>query len=199
MSAVPQVPYHLANGLLAQGKAMRIIAGELKNRVIHCRGKNQETASEMVREALFNILGGAIIDSRFADLFAGSGSVGLEALSRGVGRVTFIEKRKLAVGDIKRTLSQISIGLDRARVWEDDVYRLGQNPSDWAEWDIAFLDPPHKVGDNFLNTLVSRGVLVPGTLVVVLRPVDNPPSLNSGAFRLLEERRYGRSALFFYS
>jgi 16S rRNA (guanine966-N2)-methyltransferase len=178
---------------------MRIIAGELKNQVIQCRGKNQETASEMVREALFNILGGAVIDSRFADLFAGSGSVGLEALSRGASRVTFVEKRKPAAGDIKRTLTQLSIGPDRARVWDGDVFHLGQNPSDWAEWDIAFLDPPRKVGDNFLNMLVSRGVLVPGTLVVVLRPVDYPPSLHSGAFRLLEERRYGRSALFFYS
>lgn len=178
---------------------MRIIAGELKNQVIISRGKNQETASEMVREALFNILGNAVIDARFADLFAGSGSVGLEALSRGASRVTFVEKRKQTAADIKKTLSQCSIGTDRARVWDGDVFHLGQNPSDWAEWDIAFLDPPRKTGDNFLDMLVSKGTLVPGTLVVVLRPTDYPPALHSDAFRLLEERRYGRSALFFYS
>lgn len=179
---------------------MRIIAGQFKNRVITApQGKKNAAISEMVRESLFNILGSAVIDARFADLFAGSGSVGLEALSRGASRVTFVEKKKRAADDIRNSLAQWNVDLDRARVWNNDIFQLGQNPNEWAEWDIAFLDPPHKVGDNFLNTLVSRGVLVPGTLVVVLRPVDNPPSLNSGAFRLLEERRYGRSALFFYS
>ncbi len=183
------------------GAFMRIITGDFKNRVIvTSKKKAEETTTEMVREALFSILGDSVIDVRFADLFAGTGSVGLEALSRGARCVTFVEKRKPVAIDIKCTLAQFSIDLDRARVWNSDVFHLGENNlSDWAKWDIAFLDPPRQVVDNFMDLLISRGTLVPGTLVVVHRPVDYPPVFQSNAFHRIDERKYGRSALHFYS
>lgn len=178
---------------------MRVIAGDLKNRVIvKPRNKSVSTTSEMVREALFNILGNEIIDARFADLFAGSGSVGLEAISRGAKRVTFIENQRGVARSIRKTLELMSVSKDHARVWESDVFSLRENPSEWAVWDIAFLDPPIKIRDNFLDILLDRGTLVPGTLLIVQRPVDFPPSVQSGEVQLIDQRQYGRSALFFY-
>ncbi len=179
---------------------MRIIAGQFKNRVIAApQGKKQAAITEMVRESLFNILGSAVIDARFADLFAGSGSVGLEALSRGAWRVTFVEKKKRAADDIRKSLAQWNVDLDRARVWNSDVFQLGQHPSDWAEWDIAFLDPPPQTDDNFLDRLIANRTLNSGTTVIVHRPAENSPLPHSGALGLQDVRKYGRSVLYFYS
>ncbi len=179
---------------------MRIIAGELKNRIIFTPPERGLAAtSEMVREALFNILGEAVVDSRFADLFCGSGSVGLEALSRGAQRVTFVEKKRSIAERVKQTLAHHGIESGRARVWLNDVFQMGENPSEWAQWDIAFLDPPLKVRDNFLDILAARGILVPGTVIAVQRPADFPPVFRSGNLRLLDQRKYGRTALYFFS
>lgn len=179
---------------------MRIIAGQFKNRVITApQGKKNAAISEMVRESLFNILGSAVIDARFADLFAGSGSVGLEALSRGASRVTFVEKKKRAADDIRNSLAQWNVDLDRARVWNNDIFQLGQNPNEWAEWDIAFLDPSPQTDDNFLDRLISNRTLNTGTTVIVHRPADSSPLLRSGALSLQDVRKYGRSVLYFYS
>ncbi|HQH71054.1 MAG TPA: 16S rRNA (guanine(966)-N(2))-methyltransferase RsmD [bacterium] len=179
---------------------MRIIAGELKNRIIFKPPeRGLATTSEMVREALFNILGEAVVDSRFADLFCGSGSVGLEALSRGAQRVTFVEKKRSIAERVKQTLAHHGIESGRARVWLNDVFQMGENPSVWAQWDIAFLDPPLKVRDNFLDILAARGILVPGTVIAVQRPADFPPVFRSGNLRLLDQRKYGRTALYFFS
>lgn len=74
---------------------LRVIAGEFKNRTVSVpRSKSANVVTEMIREALFNILGDMVIGARFADLFAGSGVVGIEALSRGASRVTFIDNEK---------------------------------------------------------------------------------------------------------
>lgn len=179
---------------------MRVIAGELKNRIIlKPRDKGIIPTSAMVREALFNILGADVVDCRFADLFCGSGSVGLEALSRGARRVTFVEKKRSAAEWLKQTLALHGIDGRRARVWLNDVFQIQENPSEWAQWDIAFLDPPGKVRDNFLDILAARGILVPGTLIAVQRPVDSPPVVRSGKLHLLDQRQYGRTSLYFYS
>ncbi|MEW6234784.1 MAG: RsmD family RNA methyltransferase [Candidatus Omnitrophota bacterium] len=178
---------------------MRIVAGEFKNRTIHVpHDRSLETMSEMVREALFNILGDAVVDARFADLFAGSGSVGLEALSRGASRVTFVEMRRQAADAIRKTLEVFQVDKDRARVWTSDVFQLGGNSSEWSDWDIAFLDPPRRVKDNFLDDLVDRGVIGSEKLIVAARPVENCAEMGSNYLRLLDRRIYGKACLFFF-
>jgi len=178
---------------------MRIIAGEYKNRMIHVpRDRSLEVLSEMMREALFNILGDAIINARFADLFAGSGAVGLEALSRGARRVTFVEMRRPTAETIRQTLAVFQVEQDRARVWTSDVFQLGANPSEWSEWDIAFLDPPRRVKDNFLDDLVDRGVIGFEKLIVAARPVEKSAEMDSNRLRLLDRRIYGKAGFCFF-
>ena len=179
---------------------MRIIAGGFKNRVIHApHDKSLDPTSDRVRQALFNILGNQIVGARFADLFAGSGAVGLEALSRGAERVTFIENRRPTAEAIRATLASLAVGPERARVWHSDVFKLEDNPSEWSEWDIAFLDPPGSVKDNFLDVLLERDILAAGSLIIVERPVDRCPTLRPEMIRLLDQRTYGKTSLFFYA
>lgn len=179
---------------------MRIIAGEYKNRTIWLpKSKPDGMMTDMTREALFNILGGEIAGARFADLFAGSGGVGLEAVSRGAMRVTFVERKRLFARCVIDNLRRFNIDGDQARVWENDVFQLPTPSSEWAQWDIAFLDPPRQVKDNFLDTLVRREILQPGMLIVVNRPLDRSTTLRSDLLTLIDQRVYGKAALFFYS
>lgn len=179
---------------------MRVITGEYKNRVIHAPAdKSVVATTEMLREALFSILGDGVIDSRFADLFCGSGCVGVEALSRGAKRVTFVEKKRQIAETLRRTLSYLEVGNDRARVWQNDVFQLGRNPSEWADWDIVFLDPPPVVKDNFLDILYNHGTLNPNCLIVVQRPAERVSEIGSERFRLLDKRVYSKGVFYFFS
>ncbi len=153
----------------------------------------------MVREAIFNILGPDIIGARFADLFAGSGAVGLEALSRGADRLTLLDKKPIATRAIRKTLSLWDVGLDRARCWETDVFKLGANESEWARWDIVFLDPPRVIKDNFLDSLVKHGTLKPGALVIVERPAEKNCVIRSDCLQAIDQRVYGKTAVYFFN
>lgn len=178
---------------------MRIITGEFKNRMIHKpRTKSLKPTSEMMREALFNILGDEIIGARFADLYAGSGSVGIEALSRGAQRVTFVEKSQQIAKTIRETLKHFQVDRDRARVWVNDVFKLGENPSEWSNWDIAFLDPPRMVKDNFLDVLVAHEILGSERIIIVERPVENCTPIRSEYLHLLDRRSYGKAEFYFF-
>src|SRR5438094_5986011 len=105
---------------------LRIVAGSLRGRKLTCDVNPQvRPAPQMVREALFSILGNAVPDRPFFDLFAGTGAVGLEALSRGASTATFLERDIRAAGEIVRHLHTFDVA-SRAAVHRLDVYR-------WAE------------------------------------------------------------------
>lgn len=179
---------------------MRIIAGTHKNRTIQePRLKPHERMTEMAREALFNIVGAAVVGVRFADLFAGSGIVGIEALSRGAAQVTFVERKRPFVKQLRNNLAHLSIGADQARVWENDTFLLPESDNIWAQWDMVFLDPPLQMKDDFLDILVRREILRPHQLIIVHRPIDRAGQLKWSELELLDQRSYGKSALFFYS
>src|SRR5437016_8665988 len=105
---------------------LRIVAGSLRGRKLTCDVNAQvRPAPQMVREALFSILGNAVPDRPFYDLFAGTGAVGLEALSRGASSVVLVERDGRVAGEISHHLQTFGV-TERARVQRADVYR-------WAE------------------------------------------------------------------
>ncbi|MGI6458448.1 MAG: RsmD family RNA methyltransferase [bacterium] len=178
---------------------LRVIAGEFKNRTVSVpRSKSANVVTEMIREALFNILGDMVIGARFADLFAGSGVVGIEALSRGASRVTFIDNEKKNIQLIEKNIASLNIGKDRARVWHNDVFKVSQNESEWAEWDIIFLDPPWLIKDNFMDSLVRSGTVIPGTLTILKRPSERTEKIASEYMSLLDQRDYRYGTFYFF-
>jgi 16S rRNA (guanine966-N2)-methyltransferase len=122
---------------------LRIIAGSLRGRRLTCTVEpTLRPMPDMVREALFNILADAVVDRRFVDLFAGTGAVGLEAVSRGAAHVTFVERNPRTAGEIVRNLQTFGVA-GRGDVQKADVYRWVERWHAPAEPVIVFLGPPY--------------------------------------------------------
>src|SRR6478752_9801709 len=121
---------------------VRIVAGSLRGRkltvVVH---EGMRPTPQMVREALFSILGNAIPDRPFYDVFAGTGVVGLEAISRGASRVTFVERDFRVAAEIEQHLRDFGVA-DRAALARADVYRWGERWEAPAEPVNVFFSPP---------------------------------------------------------
>ncbi|MFZ7093455.1 16S rRNA (guanine(966)-N(2))-methyltransferase RsmD [Primorskyibacter sp. 2E233] len=175
---------------------MRIIAGEFRGRRLAAVGKGDPGAhlrptTDRVREALFNMLDGGRFGAPFdgtrvLDLFAGTGALGLEALSRGAVFVTFVEKGRVGQRLIRENLGILGCE-SRARMIGADVLRL---PAAEAPADLVFLDPPYGkgLGEKALASAREAGWIAPEALVVW---EESAPQLAPDGFSLLEHRRYG--------
>ncbi len=163
---------------------MRVVAGLAGGRRLQAPpGRKVRPTSERVREALFNALGSldAVRGASVVDLFAGTGALGIEALSRGAASAVFVDADRQAVSVVKDNL--VGTGLaDRARVVQADVLRYLADHRD-ATFDIAFADPPYAFGDwtALLAAVPARLVAIEARAHVALPP----------AWRPLRSKRYG--------
>jgi len=147
---------------------MRIVGGRLRGRTLAApKSQAIRPTADRLRESLFNILvhayGDPVTDARVLDLFAGTGALGLEALSRGAQHVTFIESDPLVAAAIRSTLAELKS--ERGEVLERDAYTwLAGAP---AAFDIVFLDPPFAQGgrEDLCKLLETRGWLAPGAFI----------------------------------
>src|SRR5215510_12005244 len=120
---------------------MRVVAGELRGRRIEApEGTNTRPTTDMVREAVFNALGSADVvrDARVADLFAGSGALGIEALSRGAAHCTFVERDRAALRTLRANLDHLGVA-DRARVVPGDALVMAGG----VDAELVLADPPY--------------------------------------------------------
>jgi 16S rRNA (guanine966-N2)-methyltransferase len=181
---------------------MRIVAGKHGGRRLQAPvGSAVRPTSERAREALFNILAHGRLtpmpvfqDARVLDVFAGTGALGLEALSRGARFATFIENDRAARTALAQNVK--SLGEDaRTRILAADGTQL---PRADGPYDLVFLDPPYRSGlaERALATLKEMGWLAPEALLVLelaAREKFSPPT----DFQILEERHYGAGRLVF--
>ncbi len=178
---------------------MRVIAGSAKGIKLQAvPGGGTRPISDRVKEALFNILGNAVVDSHVLDLFAGTGSVGIEALSRGAEQVVFVEKHPKAIATIRDNLRRTRLQ-DGARVTRTDVFTfLAGDP---APFDLIYIAPPQNQGlwkKALLALEASPGWLHPdGLAIVQIFPKELEP-LALDTLRLTEQRTYGSTLLCFY-
>ncbi len=178
---------------------MRVIAGEAKGRRLHSvPGQCTRPITDRVKESLFNILAGRLVDARFLDLFAGTGSVGIEALSRGAREATFVELHNRALTTIRRNLEETGLG-ERASVVRRDVFDFLTHDEGQA-FDIIYVAPPQYKGlwARTLRALDGSPLLGPETLVVVqIHPKEFEP-LQLTRLLLSDSRKYGSTLLCFY-
>lgn len=129
---------------------MRVIAGKAKGHtLISSKGINTRPITAKIKEALFSIWQMQIADSRFLDLFSGSGSIGVEAISRGAKKVVFVEKDRKAIIAIKKNLTSCKF-IDGYEVHQDDVFkRIGWLADNGYRFDIIYLAPPFTVDEIF--------------------------------------------------
>ena len=175
---------------------MRIIAGSWRGRSLAQVGKGDPGAhlrptTDRVRESLFNMLAGGRFGDPFADahvldLFAGTGALGLEALSRGASSAVFVDDGRKALSLIKANIR--ALGCSTCRVIARDATRLPPCQSDPAN--LVFLDPPYgkELGQRALRSAVNGSWLAPGALIVW---EENAPQTAPEGFKFLDSRRYG--------
>ena len=172
---------------------MRIIAGEFRGRALASVGKGDAGAhlrptTDRVRESLFNVLNHQIdFDGlRVLDLFAGTGALGLEALSRGASHVTFVDDGRVAQGLIRKNID-LTRSADRTDLVRRDATRLGDNPG--APYDLVFLDPPYgkSMGQKAVAALANGWVADDALLVWE----ENAPMQAPAGFKLHDSRKYG--------
>ena len=178
---------------------MRIIAGTLKGRVLApVRGRMRPTAAK-VREAVFNILGAAVGGVRVLDLYAGTGALGIEALSRGAAAAVFVEDHPQSLKVLRRNLEDLGL-LDRSAVWPLPVAAAVKKLAGRGErFGLAFLDPPYGGGAAAaLSVLAAHHLLVPGARVVVEHSRRESLPEACGGLTRLTVRRYGDTQVAFY-
>jgi len=181
----------------------RVIAGEAGGRRLAVpAGRDTRPTSDRAREGLFatiTSIAGPLAGARVLDLYAGSGAVGLEALSRGAGHVLLVESGGRAVRVIRANIE--AVGLPGAEVITDRVERVLTRGPVGGRYDIVFVDPPYALADDevarMLTALADRGWLVPGALVVVERATRSGPVSWPAGFEPDRARRYGE-ATFWY-
>ena len=185
---------------------MRIIAGKFRSRQLKgLKGLALRPTSDRLRETLFNVLTDLTTGSRFVDLFAGTGAVGIEALSRGAREVIFVEKHPLAVTLIRKNLESLDIH-DHFRVLAQDALpaleRLAaEPPAPHSRVDLLFFDPPYAEEAQYAKVLsfLGKASLLATDAVVVaehLRTLDLPESF--GKLKRVRVLRQGDAALTFY-
>ncbi len=182
---------------------MRIIAGDLRGRAIRApEGAATRPTSDRARQAVFNILEHAtwsegIEGLRVIDVFAGSGAMGLEALSRGAAACLFVENAAAALSAIRANLD--AFGLEgRGQILRQDATKLSPLAAVEAPCDLAFLDPPYKkeLGAPALQALRAGGWLAPASVAVIEVGADEPDMAPPG-FEVLDNRRYGAAKVLF--
>lgn len=177
---------------------MRVIAGEAKGCTLKMvPGKGTRPVSDRVKESLFNILGQRVVGAYFLDLFAGTGSVGIEALSRGAERAVFVERASKAVRVIGENLEHTHLA-EWAEVLHVDVFDLV--PRCQEQFDIIYVAPPQYRGlwSETLLVLDRHPLLTRrGVIVVQIFPKEYEP-LALEHYMLTDQRKYGSTLLCFY-
>ena len=183
---------------------MRIVAGSLKGRsIVTPEGQGTRPTSDRARQAVFNVLEHAawaepLDGMRVMDLFAGSGALGFEAISRGAAFALFVETDEEARGAIRENADAYGV-MGRSRVHRRSAIDLGSRPgSDGEAFDLAFLDPPYRkgLGEQTLLRLLEGGWLKPGALVVFERGSDEP-EIDTPGYERLDARNYGAARVLF--
>jgi 16S rRNA (guanine966-N2)-methyltransferase len=187
--------------------AMRVIAGTLRSRRLDApAGLDTRPTSDRLRETLFNVLNSRIEGARFLDLYAGSGAVGIEAISRGAAHCVFVEHAPAAQAVLRKNLSQLGISSGyrihpgAAAAW----LRRAQAGSKAAVFDLVFLDPPYAAAEEYATALALLGGtacsrLSEGALVIAEHRRKDKLAEAYGALRRTRLLEQGDAALSFYA
>ena len=184
---------------------MRIIAGSLRRRTIEApAGLATRPTSDRLRETLFNVLAPRMKDATFLDLYAGSGAVGIEALSRGAAQVTFVEREPTALEVMRGNLEKLGVREGfRIEASNVAVYLRRARPGIERGFEVVFLDPPYDAADEYgltLGLLGGRGMGLLAEGAVVIAEHRRKEALNEdyGALQRTRLLLQGDAALSFY-
>jgi 16S rRNA (guanine966-N2)-methyltransferase len=187
--------------------AMRIIAGSLRSRTLVAPpGLATRPTSDRLRETLFNVLAPRIEGAAFLDLYAGSGAVGMEALSRGAARVEFVERAPAALKVLRGNLEKLglTVGFRIHTASVGATLRRAAETSKREQYDVLFLDPPYDAAEEYATTLgllggYAAGLLAEGALVIAEHRRKERLEARYGSLARIRLLEQGDAALSFYA
>jgi 16S rRNA (guanine(966)-N(2))-methyltransferase RsmD len=175
---------------------MRVVAGRLRGRRLHpAKGRATRPTTDRARAGLFDWLGARVEGARVLDLYAGTGSLGIEALSRGAGHVTFVERDAAARAALSRNRDELDLG-DCSRVLAADVARaLPALASAGERFDLVFADPPYasREADALAGSPALSAVIASGGALVLERGAREPVAPAGGGLVLADSRAWGEA------
>ena len=180
---------------------MRILAGRFKGRrLVTPKGDVTRPTADQVRLALMDTLMPWLPQTRFLDLFAGAGVVGLEALSRGAAHATFVERDARAVAALRANVDTLGVAAVTRVVRGDAVAELDRLARAGERFGVVFLDPPYEASavDSTLRRLGAGDVTEPGALVIAQHFTKRAPAAAVGALTAFRTRRFGATTLTFF-
>lgn len=178
---------------------MRVTGGRHRGMRIRApRGPGTRPATGRVRESVFSALGPAVVGARVVDLYAGSGSLGIEALSRGAGSALFVERSRPALAALRSNLKTVGVA-DRAVVAPRSVERFLADEQGGARFDIVFADPPWDISSERLAGILARVAcrMAPGAVAVVTRRAGDVVPVVDG-LEVADQRRHGDAEIVRY-
>jgi 16S rRNA (guanine966-N2)-methyltransferase len=185
---------------------MRVIAGIYRSRqLLAPRGMQTRPTSDRLRETLFNILAPRLAGCRFVDLYAGTGAVGIEALSRGASHVWFAENAAPALASLRQNLAALKINRDFTLEDRGTGAMLQRLSKLSQPVDLVYLDPPYEAEDeysgtlNFFGSARGRAALAPHALVVAEHSSKEKLVMRYGALEQMRSLKKGDAALSFFS
>jgi len=182
---------------------MHVIAGKAKGRALAApKGFQTRPITARIKEALFNVWQTRIVGANFLDLFAGSGSIGIEAMSRGAEKVVFVERSRKAVEVIKKNLAVCNF-TDGYEIQQGDVFKkLMRLRETGCLFDLIYLDPPFTVRELFLpvlEALSQSAILAYGGAIAIRTPKEMELPEQIAGLKRTKLKRYGISSVHFFS
>ncbi len=177
---------------------LRVIAGELRGRSLAtAEGRRVRPSSGLVRGAIFNVLQGLTEGADVLDLYAGSGALGIEALSRGARRAVLVERDARSLETMRRNIAALTLA-DRASVVNSDA--LGYLVGCGERFDLVLADPPYdqKVAAEILRVVSDRQLLREDGVLVIQHSSRDDAVPGAGALTLWKQKKHGKTAVDFY-
>ncbi len=175
---------------------MRIIGGKFKGRnLVSFKADHIRPTTDRVKESLFNIIQAEVENSIVLDLFSGTGNLGIEALSRGAQKVTFIENNKKSLQIIKENLKSLNIS-ENVEIVDEDVFEfMGSAPQ--FQFDLVFIDPPFTevLGDKIMNVLSQSAIFSDNVTIAIETGTKELINQRYGLLKCVTQRIFGDKTL----
>lgn len=178
---------------------MRILTGSLKGRILKSPKGSVRPTQDKVRKAIFDILGASLPGSSFLELFAGTGAVGIEALSCAAGSVCFVENDRNSLKLLKENLSGLKLANFEV-LGLDSFEAVKRFASQGRKFDIIFLDPPYykDLAKKILQTFDSYDILFPSGLIIIQHFKKDVIPEKTNSFNIFKQKMYGDTVVSFY-
>jgi len=177
---------------------MRIIAGKFKGKKLYAGSDlSIRPITNRLKEIIFSVLNDFFYQKKVLDLFCGSGSLGLEALSRGAGHVTFVEKEESSMRVLKKNINLLKVDPMLLQLKKSDVLQYINESTN--SYDLIFSDPPFKYSSlqKMADQIFTENILDKKGLLVVHHEIDNLLKIENVPYLLLKQKKIGRSLLSF--